>query len=143
MTNPADQSAGTCVCEHPKSQHAISGGVLACTVKGCACGPGCIHEGFVDRDSGTGALIEYEALTEARKRGEANMYVPRGEVRRLDQSAGTPTPEGTPRHERIEQALRAVLAAHDANVTRWSRNPERLCGCWFPADLVREALEGE
>ncbi len=26
------------------------GGVLACIVSGCACGPGCIHEGFVCDD---------------------------------------------------------------------------------------------
>lgn len=50
-TRPEDTM---CVCGHPRSRHASkpSGAlpptVLACTVPGCACGPGCIHEGFVD-----------------------------------------------------------------------------------------------
>lgn len=39
-----------CVCGHAKSDHARRDGVLACTVAGCACGPGCIHEGFVSAD---------------------------------------------------------------------------------------------
>lgn len=44
-----------CVCLHPKSEHipkhseAMGRAVLACTEPTCACGPGCIHEGFVDR----------------------------------------------------------------------------------------------
>lgn len=37
-----------CVCTHQLSFHAKKDGVLACTVDDCACGPGCIHEGFVD-----------------------------------------------------------------------------------------------
>lgn len=49
-----------CVCGHPLSQHSyrsagmegdgrIHGMILGCDVTGCACGPGCIHEGFVPR----------------------------------------------------------------------------------------------
>jgi hypothetical protein len=48
---PADAgSEPRCVCQHLKSQHELIGDdeVLACMVKDCACGPGCIHEGFVD-----------------------------------------------------------------------------------------------
>jgi hypothetical protein len=82
-----------CVCLHLKSKHAMKGGVLACMVKDCACGPGCIHEGFVDRDSGEGAPIEYEALAEARKRGEADMYVPVGS---LCVEPSSPTPPTSP-----------------------------------------------
>lgn len=45
-----------CVCSgaisHYRFEHEMRGGVLACTIPGCACGPGCIHEGFVDRASG-------------------------------------------------------------------------------------------
>jgi hypothetical protein len=44
---PADR----CVCQHLRAEHAMRDGVLACTVKDCACGPGCIHEGFVDWES--------------------------------------------------------------------------------------------
>lgn len=36
---------------HRLSEHEMKGGVLACTRPGCACGPGCIHEGFVSRDA--------------------------------------------------------------------------------------------
>lgn len=59
---PFDRGAGTgeakpaeprCVCGHTKSQHEPMGGVLGCSVVGCACGTGCIHEGFVDADSNT------------------------------------------------------------------------------------------
>ncbi len=43
-----------CVCDHPRSQHehmtsAHGAPVLGCTVPDCACGPGCIHGGFVDK----------------------------------------------------------------------------------------------
>ena len=51
---PRDYSSdgAMCVCDHPQAQHTLQGGVLACTVDGCACGPGCIHDGFVGKDSG-------------------------------------------------------------------------------------------
>jgi hypothetical protein len=39
-----------CVCTHPKARHHKVNGVLKCAVDGCACGPGCIHEGFVSDD---------------------------------------------------------------------------------------------
>jgi hypothetical protein len=52
----AATAAGTdpeCVCSaeepHRLSQHDEDG---RCTVVGCACAPGCIHEGFVDRMTG-------------------------------------------------------------------------------------------
>lgn len=38
----------TCVCGHPETAHEGP----RCTVAMCACGPGCIHEGFVDAASG-------------------------------------------------------------------------------------------
>ena len=45
-----------CVCKHPLSQHEDSLArfpngdlVLNCTAEFCACGPGCIHEGFVSK----------------------------------------------------------------------------------------------
>lgn len=41
-----------CVCLHQLSLHEERDGVLACTVDDCACGPGCIHEGFVDAAGG-------------------------------------------------------------------------------------------
>jgi hypothetical protein len=39
-----------CVCGHPKSMHQPfgEGAMLACVAVGCACRPGCIHDGFVD-----------------------------------------------------------------------------------------------
>lgn len=48
----ARRALAMCVCNHRRGQHALRAGVLACTVDGCACGPGCIHQGFVDKDSG-------------------------------------------------------------------------------------------
>lgn len=44
MTAPSPEQ-GRCVCGHEKSEHRY---VLGCTVLDCACGPGCIHAGFVD-----------------------------------------------------------------------------------------------
>ena len=41
-----------CVCGHVYSAHGMRGDVLACSVASCACGPGCIHEGWVAWDSG-------------------------------------------------------------------------------------------
>jgi hypothetical protein len=35
----------TCVCGHNKIQHDLQGN---CKMPGCACGQGCIHDGFVD-----------------------------------------------------------------------------------------------
>lgn len=62
-----------CVCGHPKAahtpraasapEHETQGVVLACTVAGCACGPGCIHDGFVAAESST--KTEAEALVDA------------------------------------------------------------------------------
>lgn len=43
-----------CVCDHPLSSHELRGGVMACRAEGCACGPGCIHDGFVDKDAPQG-----------------------------------------------------------------------------------------
>ena len=53
----------TCVCGHSLARHQPMPSVhappyglhnprlvMGCTEEGCACGPGCIHEGFVDRD---------------------------------------------------------------------------------------------
>lgn len=39
-----------CVCGHPRSKHSPRDGVLACTIEYCACGPGCIHDGYVPAD---------------------------------------------------------------------------------------------
>lgn len=49
----------TCVCGHAKSMHIRISGVLGCTIAGCACGPGCIHEGFVCAD---GTILDDEKL---------------------------------------------------------------------------------
>lgn len=46
------EKEGVCVCGHPRAAHAPFKGVLTCIIPNCACGPGCIHEGFVDRDTG-------------------------------------------------------------------------------------------
>jgi hypothetical protein len=51
--------AGACVCGHIKADHVDRAGVLACTAPGCACGPGCIHDGFVAAD---GTMMPDEAL---------------------------------------------------------------------------------
>lgn len=49
-----------CVCLHSKGEHERRQGVLACTVSGCACGPGCIHNGFVCDD---GTVLDDERLS--------------------------------------------------------------------------------
>ncbi len=60
-----------CVCDHPLSQHEDSGvtftngdRVFKCTVESCACGPGCIREGFIGKVMTTGEApieVEYRA----------------------------------------------------------------------------------
>lgn len=42
-----------CVCLHPKVAHSRKLGVLGCNAPGCACGRGCIHDGFVCSDGST------------------------------------------------------------------------------------------
>jgi hypothetical protein len=42
----AQKPTDMCVCGHPRSAHFAN----KCTVPLCACGPGCIHEGFVRAD---------------------------------------------------------------------------------------------
>lgn len=54
-----EMASPVCVCGHSLSDHSYrsagpeTGGavgmVLGCDAPGCACGPGCIHEGFVAR----------------------------------------------------------------------------------------------
>lgn len=39
-----------CVCDHGLSSHEPPADHGKCFVAGCACGPGCIHEGFVSKD---------------------------------------------------------------------------------------------
>ena len=56
---PAEDAV--CVCDHTASEHSHRQGVLACDVAGCACGPGCIHTGFVDRETGVAAPMTPEA----------------------------------------------------------------------------------
>jgi hypothetical protein len=42
--------ARVCVCGHARSKHKRVTGRLKCVIDGCACGPGCIHEGLVAAD---------------------------------------------------------------------------------------------
>jgi hypothetical protein len=43
-----------CVCGHTRGEHAYQDrGAIKCRAAGCACGPGCIHEGFVNADDCT------------------------------------------------------------------------------------------
>jgi len=50
---PGPHANDRCVCGHILSAHRempstnLPPTVLGCTIPGCACGPGCIHEGFV------------------------------------------------------------------------------------------------
>lgn len=48
--DPPQSPYDRCVCGHIRVSHEKKGGILACTVEACACGPGCIHEGFVRAD---------------------------------------------------------------------------------------------
>ena len=48
------EAEAKCVCGHPKSAHDMTVKPYGkCTVPDCACGPGCIHDGFVDASEPT------------------------------------------------------------------------------------------
>jgi hypothetical protein len=60
-----------CVCGHLKVEHRkvlnLYGEVLKCSVENCACGPSCIHEGYVDKCEtckGTGKVYDEEKAWE-------------------------------------------------------------------------------
>ena len=59
-----------CVCGHAKSQHRevastnLPPTVLACMVPGCACAPGCIHEGYVSAEATAAPERAYEPVSD-------------------------------------------------------------------------------
>ena len=63
LSLPAPTEDRGCVCGHWRSVHKRVDGVLKCTASGCACGPGCIHDGFVAAD---GTVQSDDAPTEDR-----------------------------------------------------------------------------
>lgn len=51
----------TCVCGHSLRDHEPVDEHGKCLMDGCACGPGCIHEGFVDNDDTTSSrMVSHE-----------------------------------------------------------------------------------
>lgn len=59
-----DANEQRCVCGHLRDDHEPKADMGRCLIAGCACGPGCIHDGYVNEITKEGRRGEYSPRTD-------------------------------------------------------------------------------